>query len=284
MVKPFSLKSWRWSGGGLLVLVSVGLHGLLLAMPTPKSSTPDEAVMTLASSGESASPEGTNTETINVVRFPQPADIDPPSKPAATATPRPRSTSVVPVPSEALTTPKPSESEPLEPDSLAPDPSEPESSAALERSESNPSEPDPAPLEPESEPTPPGLVHNNKTVELSTDTRDFLTWYNNQDWNDFDLVPLPAPKELSQLPVPYEGEVCLSIPPAPGRLEVIVGSDGQLYRAPRLLATTGYDDLDTAALALAAQQNFSEAANPGLPNPTVYWLPIAVTYQGPDCP
>jgi hypothetical protein len=67
-------------------------------------------------------------------------------------------------------------------------------------------------------------------------------------------------------------------------LEVIVGSDGRLYRAPRLLATTGYDDLDAAALDLAAQQNFSEAAHPGLPNPTVYWLPIAVAYQGPNCP
>jgi hypothetical protein len=67
-------------------------------------------------------------------------------------------------------------------------------------------------------------------------------------------------------------------------LEVILGSDGQLSRAPRLLATTGYDDLDAAALALAAQQNFSEAANPIEPNPMVYWLPMEVLYQGPNCP
>ncbi|MFH7244625.1 MAG: hypothetical protein ACHWZW_17450 [Spirulina sp.] len=278
MVKPFSLKSWRWSGGGLLVLLSVGLHGLLLAMPTPQPSTPPEAVMTLASSRESASPEVSAAETIDVVRLPPSAAVAQPPKSEPLTAPRPRSTSADPVPSEALATPQPLEPEPLKPESSESEPSEPDPL------EPESSEPEPAPSEPEPEPTPPGLVHNNKTVELSTDTRDFLTWYNDQNWDGFDPVPLPAPKELTQLAVPYAGEVCLSIPPAPGRLEVIVGGDGQLSRAPRLLATTGYDDLDAAALALAAQQDFSEAANPGLPNPTVYWLPIAVTYQGPDCP
>lgn len=127
-------------------------------------------------------------------------------------------------------------------------------------------------------------MYNNKTANLTTDTRDFLDWYTDQDWNAFDLAPLPGPKDLAVLRVPYEGTVCLPVPPAPGRLEVIVGSDGQLQRPPRLLATTGYDDLDAAALDFAAQQAYTEAANPGLPNPTVYWLPMEVAYQGPACP
>lgn len=280
MVKPFSLKSWRWSGGGLLVLVSVGFHGLWLAMPTPQAVAPPEAVMTLAPSGESASPEITTAETIDVVRLPQLDAVTQPPKPAPPTAPRPSSTSAAPLPPETLATPQPLAPEPLEPDPLVPDPSEPESS------EPDPLEPEPAPSEPEPEPepTPPGLVYNHKTSDLTTDTRDFLAWYNDQDWGAFDLAPLPARKELPRLQVPYRGEVCLPVLPAPGRLEVIVGGDGQLHRAPRLLATTGYDDLDAAVLALAAQQDFSEAANPDLPNPTVHWLPMEVLYQGPTCP
>ena len=288
MAKPFSLKSWRWSGGGLLVLVSVGFHGLLLAMPTPKASTPPEAVMTLASSGDSASPEISAAETIDVVRLPSPAAAPSPA-PVAPAPPSAPAPPIAPAPSPRRPPdPLPSPVPPTAPPSAPPASTDPAPTPPVEVeppvAETEPPTPEPDSAPPEPEPIPPGLVHNNKTVELSTDTRDFLTWYIDQDWDSFDLPPLPAPKELARLQVPYVGEVCLPILPAPGRLEVIVGGDGQLHRAPRLLATTGYDDLDAAVLDLAAQRNYTADANPSQPNPTVYWLPMEVLYQGPTCP
>ena len=283
MMKPFSLKSWRWSDGGLLVLVSIGLHSLLLAMPTPKASTPPEAVMTLASSRDNASPEIRTAETIDVVRLPQPTNSPPPPEATPSTPLRPNPTSSAPAPAAQRVLPQPSIPDPPEAERPATERLAPER-PGTEHSEPERPASNPAPPEPEPEPIPPGLVHNNKAIELVTDTRDFLTWYLSQNWEGFALEPLPAPTELPTLQVPYRGEVCLTIPPAPGRLEVILGSDGQLSRAPRLLATTGYDDLDAAALALAAQQNFSEAANPIEPNPMVYWLPMEVLYQGPNCP
>ena len=277
MVKPFSLQSLRWSGSGLLVLVSLGFHGLLLAMPTPQPATSPEAVMTLAPSVDDANPGIAPTETVEVVRLPtppaapEPAPAVAPAQPSTLAALAPQAApSVFPQTAPPAAAP-PAAAPPAVDRSAAPESPAPESPAP---------EPDP----PAPAPVPPGLVHNNKTVDLVTDTRDFLAWYTDQDWTTFDLEPLPAPKELTRLQVPYGGEVCLSIPPTPGRLEVIVGNDGQIYRAPRLLATTGYDDLDAAALALAAQQTYADAANPSLPNPTVYWLPMEVIYQGPTCP
>lgn len=278
-------KTPRWSpwlqGSGLCVAFSLGLHWAVLQIPMVEEPTTEKLALDAPGSE-------VPTATIDVVRLPQPAAADPPSKPAPTDESRTRSPATDSEPSATLTDPRPFETEPLQSGALAPDPSEPASSEAPERAEPyppepNPSEPDPDPSEPE--PTPPGLVHNNKAVELVTDTRDFLTWYLAQNWEGFHPdPPLPARKELPRLQVPYEGTVCLPIPPAPGRLEIIVGSDGQISRAPRLLATTGYDDLDAAALALAAQQNFSEAANPDESSPTVYWLPMEVLYQGPNCP
>ncbi|WP_198806490.1 hypothetical protein [Leptolyngbya sp. BL0902] len=278
MMKPFFLKSWRWSGGSLLVLVSAGLHGLLLAMPTPKTSPPPESVTTLAPLRDRASLEASISDPVAVVRLPHLATSSPPPEAASPAMSRPHPTATSPASSaQELPLPPPAPT-PERPALESPTPGQPVPEQPV------PEQPIPEPTPSEPEPRPPGLVYNHKTVELTTDTRDFLTWYTAQNWDAFDPdPPLPAPKELSPLQVVYSGEICLPIPPAPGRLEVIVGSNGQLSRAPRLLATTGYDDLDADALALAAQQNFSEAANPSRPNPTVYWLPIEVQYQGPAC-
>ena len=65
---------------------------------------------------------------------------------------------------------------------------------------------------------------------------------------------------------------------------IIVNSDGTLLRAPRLLASTGYDALDRLGVEQAGRQGFSQAANPKSPNPTLYWLPLQVAYDGRHCP
>jgi hypothetical protein len=278
MVKPFPLKPLRRPGGGLLLMVALGFHGLVLAMPTGNSPTDSEDVVTLQPPGLAIEAPANPTDTIEVVRLPSPSAPLPSqeilsapvaqtlSRPQSPARPSPAPTPMAAPDSVALPEQQPE---------LRPEPT-PAPDTVVEPPNSAPPVPEPAPI-------PPGLTYNHKTVELSTDTQDFLTWYNEQNWDSLDLPPLPAPKELATLQVPYTGEICLATPPAPGRLEVMVGSDGQLYRPPRLLATTGYDDLDVAALALAAQQTYTEAANPSLPNPTVYWLPMEVMNRGASC-
>lgn len=272
MVKSFPLAYLRRPSAGLLLMVSLGFHGFVLTLPTLNSSPDAEALSTLL-------PPSAPDETIEVVRLPNsaqtlPPATPPPPKPATPATPpRPRP------PGPPSSAPDPTAAPPLVPAPTAlPAPS----------ANQNPPTPEPAPPTPEAAPPepapiPPGLTYNHQTVELSTATEDFLTWYNEQNWDDLAAIPFPSSQELATLQVPYTGEVCLSTPPAPGRLEVIVGNDGQLARPPRLLATTGYDDLDAAALELAAQQTYPAPGNPNLSNPTVYWLPMEVMNNGPTC-
>jgi hypothetical protein len=280
-LRPTSLSPnpWRWSGGGILLGVSILLHGLILALPTAPTPVPPAEPVLLEPFSHSPEASSPPENPIQVVRLPGQ------SSPAGT--PSGRSSPVAtPVPPPPPRRPQPTVASP--PVTISPPPALPLDTPVPIPAPERASDADVVPAsEPASEPvpTPLGLIYNNQVQPLTTDTRDFLIWYNEQDWSDFDLVPLPNTKELAVLEVPYPGEVCLTRPAAPGRLEVIITSGGQLYRAPRLLATTGYDDLDAAALACAAEQSYTEAANPNLPNPTVYWLPITVQYQGPtDCP
>ncbi|PZV08370.1 MAG: hypothetical protein DCF21_20730, partial [Leptolyngbya sp.] len=70
-------RSLRWSGGGLLLLVSLGLHGLLLGLPLAESdpASPDSAteldqpvevidVVRLPAAPETAAPGTTPLQTI----------------------------------------------------------------------------------------------------------------------------------------------------------------------------------------------------------------------------
>jgi len=259
MVTRLKLRSWRsrswWQSGGALVLTSLGMHGLLLGMPMPDSTPPEEPITLLPTTDSPA--------TVGVVRIPA-AEIIIPSPP------EPELASLS-IPSQ-VEEPKP----PVQPAVSVPP--EPTPSVLSEEATSPPL----SELTPEDRP--PGLVYNNQVKALRTDTQSFLEWYGSQNWGDNpDQVPLPGPKELDPLRVSYTLSPCLVPPPAPGRLEVIVTANGELMRSPRLLATTGYDDLDALAVEQAAQQNFAEAANATLPNPTVYWLPVDVRYDGATC-
>jgi hypothetical protein len=259
MVMPVKLSSLKgpswWTGGGLLAL-AVGLHGLLLAMPLPDPSPPEEPILQL----ETADP----TEVIDVVRLPAAALAPPPSAPPPVAqAPAPVIQPQAQIPPRAQTPP------PATPETkpeIAPEPSPPEA---------------PNPEQEELLAIPPGLTYNNQVKALRNDPRDFVTWYSEQDWGDNpDQIPLPGRKTLSTLQVSYPEPLCLPIPPAPGRLEVIINGDGTLMRPPRLLATTGYDELDALALQQATQQDFSGAAQQAQPNPSVYWLPIEIGNDG----
>lgn len=275
MVTPAPPPSRPPLGGRWLLLVSMGLHGLVLVMPTPPAPSPPESAITLDQTRDNANRAMPSPETMAVVQLP--AAAAPAAEPATQNSSPPPSTSHRPT----LLSP------PASPETILPlvkaHPTPVSSVDPAPAPEVSPP-PETAPDQPDPDLPPPGLTHNNKTVALTSDTQDFLAWYTDQTWETLDLIPLPGPKDLPKLQVPYEGTICLSIPPAPGRIEIIVGHDGQLYRPPRLLATTGYDDLDAVALALAAQQDYTDAANTSRPDPTVYWLPMEVLYQGPNCP
>ena len=132
-------------------------------------------------------------------------------------------------------------------------------------------------------PTPTGPTYNHQARALTTNTESFLDWYGQQDWGSLELPPLPGPETLPPLRFSYGLGVCLDPAPAPGRLEVIVDASGALVRSPRLLASTGYDPLDAAALEQAGQTSFSQLQSDRLPNPRVYWLPLEVPYDPQTC-
>jgi hypothetical protein len=137
--------------------------------------------------------------------------------------------------------------------------------------------------QPADPPPPTGPTYNHQARALTTNTESFLDWYGQQDWGSLELLPLPGPETLPPLRLSYGLGVCLDPAPAPGRLEVIVDASGALVRSPRLLASTGYDPLDAAALEQAGQTSFSQLQSDQVPNPRVYWLPLEVEYDPQTC-
>ncbi|HIK44064.1 MAG TPA: hypothetical protein IGR64_04160 [Leptolyngbyaceae cyanobacterium M65_K2018_010] len=248
-----------WSGGGLLLLLSLGLHSLVLGIPLPTLNSPEEPV-SLGPVVEAP------TATIDVVRVPpMPAPATPTELPVSSKPP--------------LVAPPPAPSRPLDPS--APSPTTPPPEPPKPSTETSPP-PGPSPA-PEVPTRPQGLVYNHQVKTLPGDTRGFLAWYSEQDWSDFALPPLPGQQELPPLLVSYDQPFCLEPPPAPGRLEVIVASDGRLARTPRVLGTTGYPDLDGWAVEQARGQDFTTVADGASPSPRVYWLPVDVRYSPNQC-
>jgi outer membrane biosynthesis protein TonB len=289
MALPQHLKISRWlpwlKGGSLFVVISLGLHWAVLQIPIAEEAAVEEMALEV-------SPLGEPTETIDVVRLPVPQpEPDPQPTPtpspvaqpqtipqtaqarAATAQPRPPQPQPT-APPEPVSRPSPEPELVPEPD-LAPEPSPP------------------PPPEPFPEPTPMTLDErlqtfaeyqpNNRAKSLATETNEFMNWYLAQTWEGFDSAPLPAPKELAALVVDYPLNQCLTPPPTDGQLEVIVHPDSTLAREPRVVGSTGYDVLDEKAVEASGQYEFP--TNEGLdePVPTVYWLPVEVTYDAATC-
>ncbi|MFZ4640773.1 MAG: hypothetical protein ACOYMP_10280 [Nodosilinea sp.] len=161
---------------------------------------------------------------------------------------------------------------------------------AVRESQLSPQSPAPRPdpgsvaLPPTASPEPDGFTYNHQPQAPTADPQQLIAWYNQQDWSHSDLPPLPGAKNLPPLVVKSSLKKCLNPPPALGRLEIIVNSDGSLLRTPQLVASTGYDALDRLGVQQAAGQVFSQAANSSWPNPTLYWLTLQVDYDGSQCP
>lgn len=304
---------------GLLTLVSLGLHGLLLATPLPYLGPLEDDPSLLLPPGEATDPD----QVIDVVRLPQaaspspatalsPTSALPQTSSAATAPSAPPSPAPSPIapPSDWLEFPLGEvQSAQVDPPEQRIEPEEAPATAAAERPEpenSQPEPPDPEPRDTAADPDsanaeestagsanlaadqpanqpdspPEGFQYNGQVGELVYSAPAFTDWYLQQTWGSLDPPPLPGPGDLPPLQLTYDGPLCLSPPPAPGRLEVIVNGRGRLARPPRLLGTTGYPALDDQAKQDAARQDYAAVANANQPEPRVYWLPVEVVGNG----
>ncbi|WP_156119929.1 hypothetical protein [Leptolyngbya sp. KIOST-1] len=265
-------RALRWSGGGLLALVSIGMHGLLLGMPMPASSP--EPQDELAAIDPAA--------VIDVVRLPAPSapeaeEVTTPAAPAsaaaapaapAPASPQAAARTVQPAP--AVPQPQPTPPATPEPVALEPVPSEPLPATLDDRLR------DPAQYQ-----------FNQQAKSLSSDDINFHVavvpqWLEteSQGLSDRDIPVLG--QKLAPLQVPYPINTCLVPPPAEGLVGVIVSASGALVKAPVLLDSTGYTVLDEKALELVLQRTFAPQTGP-MPNPQAHWLPVQVQYDGTNC-
>ncbi|MBW4481110.1 MAG: energy transducer TonB [Tildeniella torsiva UHER 1998/13D] len=282
MAFPFKLRvgqrSLRWSGGGLLVLFSIGLHGVLLAWPVPET-TPEAA--------ESLTEINDPSSVVGVVRLPAAAE---PAAEAIAVAPAPQATQAPPPKAPPLVRSAP-------PASPAPAPSKPQA----ERVDATPPAPPTAgvdlePVPPEPLPAtlddrlrdPAQYQFNQQAKSLVADEVAFHTsvvpgWLETegQGLSDTDIPVLGT--KLAPLQVPYAITACLTPAPAEGLVGVIVDASGQLVKEPVLLDSTGYTVLDEKALELALQRSFEPTPGSALPNPQAHWLPIQVEYNGANC-
>jgi hypothetical protein len=265
-------RSLRWSGGGLLVLASLGLHSVLLGFPLPQSDPPPPAVP--------VDPVDPNA-VIDVVRLatapePTPAppiDVAPPSKSE-------------PVQPRVATTPPPTAPEPVQP---VPDPEPPAPNPAPVGLEPLPPEPPPQTLDDRLR-DPGAYAYNQQAKSSISDTATFYTsvvsgWLEaeGQGITDDNLLPIPGEK-LAPIQVAYPLDACLVPVPAEGVVGVVVDAAGQPLKEPVLLDSTGYTVLDEKALELALQRNFpTQPTDNPLPNPRGYWLPIQVEHDVEGC-
>ncbi|HZG37463.1 MAG TPA: hypothetical protein VEZ50_02175 [Nodosilinea sp.] len=260
-------RSLRWSGGGLLALVSIGMHGMLLGMPLAEPGP--EAPNDLSELNDPAA-------AIDVVRLP--ATPDPTAEPVAQVPTAPAPvTKVAPAPPVARSTPP--APAPAAPQENSPPPPE----VALEPV---PSELPPPTLD-ERLRDPAQYDFNQQTKSLLANEMNFHMavvpqWLEaeGQGLSDSEVPVLGS--KLAPLQVVYPIGTCLVPPPAEGLVGVIVGANGQLVKEPVLLDSTGYTVLDEKALELALGHTFAPQTGP-LPNPYAHWLPVQVQYDGANC-
>ncbi len=273
-------RSLGWSGGGLLLLVSLGLHGLLLGLPLAESdpaspdlsSEPDEPVevidvVRLPVAPDTAAPDTVQPETV------VPAAITPPAAPpaapqtaAAPATPAPRPAASAPAP------PAPVDLEPLPPE---PPPQtlddrlrDPAAYAFNEQAKAAMAEG--ASLD---------LQEVSTFAEVSTRLEEMAV---EQGITNDDLIPVLGEK-LAPLSVLYPLNTCLVPPPAEGMVIVVADSAGQRLQAPELLYSTGYSVLDDKAIEMVLERAFPAQPAGSAPNPRGYWLPVQVQYDVAGC-
>jgi hypothetical protein len=258
-------RSLRLSGGGLLLLVSLGLHGLLLGLPLAESDP---------ASPDSVTELDEPVEVIDVVRLPAAPETEQPETlvPAAIAS-QAAPQAARPVQPSAPAAPTAPASAPPVPVDLEPLPPEPPPQTLDDRLR------DPA-----------AYAFNQQAKSLIANEVTFHTevisdWIEaeGQGITDDNRLPMMGEK-LPPLIVAYLLTTCLITPPSEGVVGVIVDTTGQRLDDPVLLDSTGYDVLDDKAIAIALERSFpAQPADSPWPNPRGYWLPVQVQYDVAGC-
>ncbi|MBE9155939.1 hypothetical protein IQ265_03700 [Nodosilinea sp. LEGE 06152] len=275
----------RWSGGGALAVVSIGMHGLLLGMPMPGSAP--EANDDLTELSDPAA-------VMDVVRLPASSKsiaeggaLAPvPATPAAQASQPARSPVASAPAAPAPAAPVPATPPPAKPQTAPPPQAAPASPPDVSTLQPLPAEPPPPTLDDRLR-DPAQYQFNQQAKSLSTDDVNFHLavvphWLETESQGLSDSqVPILGQK-LAPLQVPYALSTCLVPPPAEGLVGVIVSATGELVKEPVLLDSTGYTVLDEKALELTLQRTF-EPQSGALPNPQAHWLPVQVQYDGVNC-
>lgn len=282
MAFPFQLKvgkrSLQWSGGGLLALFSIGLHGVLLAWPVPEAT--QEATESLTEITDPSS-------VVGVVRLPAAAE---PAVETIAAAPAPQATQSPPPKAPPLVRSAP-------PDSPAPAPSQPRvdqvepapPTLPTAGADLEPVPPEPLPVTLDDRLRDPAQYQFNQQAkslvanEVAFHTSVVPDWLETEGQGLGDSDKPVLGHKLAPLQVPYPIAACLTPAPAEGLVGVIVNASGQLVKEPVLLDSTGYTVLDEKALELARQRSFEPHSGGALPNPQAHWLPVQVQYDGANC-
>ena len=264
-----------------MLLVSLGLHGLLLALPLPNpradlsadrgadgeaSDSAPQATMDVVQLPASARPQS-QSHPAPEPSFPAMADLAPPLQPFSQFS-QPPEPAVPPIPTpRPLATPTPSST---------PKPSSPNSSPS-------PPSPTPAP-NPAPTPTDPRLDygryqynHQTKSIDDANGAFSGVASALQLEYPS-DRWPQIKKEYAVTLPIDYLLDTCLPQPPGTARLVAVVDPNGHLDRPPEWVASTGYDLLDQEALEAINQYQF-----PAPPTLAIYGVTVTVNYDAEHC-
>lgn len=259
-----------------LILVSIGLHGLVLALPMPDLAKPPEPEPNL--------PE---PDVIQVVSLPKLATGDEPTEPQL---PKPEEE---PLPLEEFEEILPAEKVLTDPDVL--DEVEPEPEPEIKQESAEPADTTTPPGEPPSNPDETELDKQLKQRENYDSFSDAqlgeeyqeggsqfkentVAWMLGQSLN-FEQAPIHLEAIEAHLPS-VSALACLDNAPSESVSVVVQVSleDGTLVGEPETLNSAGYAILNQKALEIARKVDYSPYYNPDDPA-AAYWFNVQVSYD-----
>ena len=263
-----NLNSWVTT----LILVSIGLHGLVLALPMP--SLIEE---------KAEPPDPPDPDVIQVVTLPKLAKAPDSSEPPLPDPPEPLPEEVpfLEEPVEDVVLAEPEILDEIEPE-LFEDEIEPEDSPAV----------DEGGLEEQSPETPLGETEDGeKYGEYNGEQVDQFDFTISAAWepqvraefpiSDDETVGFLKNKDLEISLQPFRPSTCLPDDPS-GEVTVgiVLDAEDDLLGDPTLLSHTGYPDLDDEIIEFARTINYLQKQSPGVIKP--YWLSLQIEYEPCD--
>ncbi|WP_346290163.1 hypothetical protein [Sphaerothrix gracilis] len=267
-------KQRRWQSLSLflrpMLLLSLGLHGLLLALPMP------------AEKAEIPVPEP-DPETISVTRLPAASSLaDSPAPSPQPAPPPPPAAKPAPPPPPAATAPKPTE--PPVPPRVEPEVPEvtqettDNTDATTDTSNPDDSAATTADLSLEDKLQDADFYNYSEAVTTDSEAVNVLSIWIEDLISRYSAIQ-PWPDRLSEpLIFPYALETCLTPEPVLASVGVVIKPTGELAEEPTLLKSTGYDILNQKALAEAKERSF-----PTGDAVKAYSLEVQVQYDAAAC-